>query len=325
MKRLFHLTTTRKYLEWFSNDWEKVREFVAKHHMDGIELGLTSQYDIRKIPRELVCGVHLSFYPTWLEFWQGDIKKAEEMLGGIEEVKKYYGGLSKQAMINSYREQYERAKELNADYMVFHVSHVRPEDSFTWQFDYADKDVLQGAIELINAIFTDQEGPLLLFENLWWPGLTFKDPQLTKWFLDQINYPHKGFVIDISHLILTKPQISSEIQAYHYIKQIVEKLGDYKKYLYCMHLNKTLPKFYVNRDHTYTLNKYQNAPDHYKRILLKKHINMLDPHKPFDHEVAKKIVKCVNPRYCVYETNPESIYELGYFIKQQNKYLDIIY
>lgn len=325
MKRLFHLTTTKKYLDWFSNDWDKVYDFAVKHHMDGIELGLTSEYNINKIPKDLVCGVHLSFYPIWLEFWRGDLKTAADILGGMEKVQKYYGGLSKQDMIDNYIYQYHRAKELKAHYMVFHVSHVRPADSFTFEFSYTDKEVLEAAIELINAVFTDKEGPLLLFENLWWPGLTFKNPKLTKWFFDQINYPHKGFVIDISHLILTHPQIANERQAYYYIKEVVEKLEECSEYLYCMHLNKTLPKFYINRDHTYTLNKYQNAPENHKQSVLKKHISMLDPHKPFDHEIAKKIVECIKPKYCVYETNPESIYELGYYIKQQNKYLDIIY
>ncbi len=325
MKRLFHLTTTKKYLDWFSNDWSKVYDFMIKHHMDAIELGLTSDYDISKIPTELVYGVHLSFYPTWLEFWRGDLNKVAEIFGGTEKVEKYYGGLSKKDIINSYVYQYHRAKELRARYMVFHVSHVTPIDSFTWEFSYTDKEVLEAAIELINETFTDEEGPLLLFENLWWPGLTFKDAKLTKWFIERINYPHKGYVMDISHLILTHPQISNEVQAYHYVNKIVENLGESAKYLYCIHLNKTLPKFYFNRDHTYTLNKYQNAPENYKQSILKKHISMLDPHKPFDHEVAKKIVACIQPKYCVYETNPESIYELGYFIKQQNKYLDIIY
>ena len=36
------------------------------------------------------------------------------------------------------------------------------------------------------------------FENLWWPGLTFRSAK-TEAFLQLIDYPRKGFMLDISH------------------------------------------------------------------------------------------------------------------------------
>ena len=71
MKRLFHLSTTRKQLDWFEEDWQEIKAFVEKQNIDGIELGLTLDYEIDEIPREIVTGVHLTWYPMGLDFWRG--------------------------------------------------------------------------------------------------------------------------------------------------------------------------------------------------------------------------------------------------------------
>ncbi len=327
MERLFHISTINKYLEWFEDDWDKIKAFSERHQMDGVELGLTLDYDISRIPEGIVKGVHLSFYPMWLDFWQGNLEKVEQILGSKEAVRAYYGGEDKQVMIDTYKKQYERAKTLGAKYMVFHVSHVCIEDSFTWKFDYTDEEIIDAAIELLNEVFpADEEGPLLLFENLWWPGLNYLDKEVTHKLIKGVKYAQKGLLIDISHLTLTNLQIGTEKSCYAYIKEVVKNLGELKDYIYGMHLNKTLPKYYMSQDRSYLLERYREtqAPMLKNRIL-KQHIQKLDPHRPFDHEIAKKIVECIGPKFCVYETNPADIYEMAYFLKQQNKALGILY
>lgn len=321
MKKLFHLSTTPKQLRMFEGDWEEIKQFVGKNQMDGIELGLTLDYDIEQIPKEIIEGVHLSFYPMWVDFWRQDEEKLSQLFATKEERNAYYQGDSPECLVTSYRKQYERAKALGAKYMVFHVSHVLPEDSFTWEFTYSDKEVMIATLELVNSAFPKEEnGPLLLFENLWWPGLNYKDSELTKWFIEQVEYPNKGYLVDISHLILNNKEIGTEQEAYFYIKQIIKSLGETKQWIKAVHLNKTLPKRYMQRDHGYLLKKYREIKDSKQKLtLLKKHIQALDGHIPFDHPIAKKIVALINPEYCVYETAPKSRYELAYFIKKQNE------
>ena len=327
MERLFHISTTRKYLQWFGEDLNKAVAFCDKHQMDGIELGLTMDYDISQLPKDLVKGVHLSFYPMWLDFWRGDIAKVEKILGSQEEVKKYYGGLTPDVIVTSYKQQYARAKAVGAKYMVFHVCHIPMEESFSWQFDYTDQEVIDATIELINQAFPeDEEGPMLLFENLWWPGLTYRDPQLIKYFISQVKYKQKGYLLDVSHLILTEPKIRTEKNCYEYIKKIVDGFGEERKYLKGVHLNKPLPNNYRRQDHSYLLERYRKAKTlQEKTKLLKQHIQKLDPHQPFDHPVAKEIIDYIKPEFCVYETNPQDIYEMAYFIKKQNLNLGIKY
>ncbi len=321
MKKLFHLSTTPKQLRMFEGDWEEIKQFVGKNQMDGIELGLTLDYDIEQIPKEIIEGVHLSFYPMWVDFWRQDEEKLSQLFATKEERNAYYQGDSPECLVTSYRKQYERAKALGAKYMVFHVSHVLPEDSFNWEFTYSDKEVMIATLELVNSAFPKEEnGPLLLFENLWWPGLNYKDSELTKWFIEQVEYPNKGYLVDISHLILNNKEIGTEQEAYFYIKQIIKSLGETKQWIKAVHLNKTLPKRYMQRDHGYLLKKYREIKDSKQKLtLLKKHIQALDGHIPFDHPIAKKIVALINPEYCVYETAPKSRYELAYFIKKQNE------
>ena len=259
----------------------------------------------------------------WLDFWRQDQERLHEVFESEEAMYAYYKGRKPEDLVASYRKQYERAKSLEAKYMVFHVSHILPEDSFTYTFDYTDEEIMKATIELVNQAFPKEEdGPLLLFENLWWPGLNYKDPKLTKWFIEQIEYPNKGYLVDVSHLILTNNQIGTEKEAYYYIKQTIEALGETRKWIKGVHLNKALPKRYMSRDHSHLLKKYQDTKDSKQKLaILKKHINALDGHVPFDHPMAKKIIEILNPLYCVYETAPTSRYELAYFIKKQNEAL----
>ncbi|MGL4737785.1 MAG: TIM barrel protein [Cellulosilyticaceae bacterium] len=325
MKKLFHLSTTNKYLEWFQDDWERIQTFVDKHHLDGIELGLTDDYDITRIPQGIVEGVHLKFYPMWLEFWKGDLAQTEALLGSREAVQDYYGGFDREVLVEAYKSQFEKAKAIGAKYMVFHVCHIRMEDSFTWTFDYTDEEVMDATLELVNEVFQG-DGPALLFENLWWPGLTYTKPDLAKAFIERVDYANKGYLVDTSHLILTNPGLGRERECYTYIKKIIDDLGDTAKWIKGVHLNKTLPKNYMRQNHAYTLEKFQKAPNtKMKQNVLRQHIQKLDPHLPFDTPEAQMILDVIKPQFCVYETNPSSVYELAHFIKRQNQALGVTY
>lgn len=323
MKKLCHISTTKKFLNWFDNDWSKIEKFLEQHQLDGIELGLMNGYSLRKIPKDIVKGVHLSFYPMWIDFYKGDMAKVAKMIGDDDAITQYYGGLSKTAIVDSYKMQFERAKKLEPDYMVFHVCNATPIESFSYNFDYTNVEVIEYAAELINEVFTYAAGdPKLLFENLWWPGLTFLDKSEAELLLNKTVYSKKGFVLDISHLILTNKNISTERYAYEYIREVMANLKELKNDIQVVHLNKTLPKYYFDQDWKYKLEKYLNQTDRQHKLgLLREHIKKMDPHLPFDDPYAKKIVKLIEPKFCVYETSPNSINQLNYYVKSQNEVL----
>ncbi|MGL4344103.1 MAG: TIM barrel protein, partial [Cellulosilyticaceae bacterium] len=176
-----------------------------------------------------------------------------------------------------------------------------------------------------NEVFTG-EGPTLLFENLWWPGLTYTNPQLAQSFIEQVSYANKGYLVDISHLILTNNQLGREKDCYTYIQKVIGDLGETAQWIKGVHLNKTLPRNYMRQNHSYLLEKFQKAPNpKAKQTILRQHIQKLDPHLPFDTPEAQKILTLINPEFCVYETNPSSVYELAHFIKRQNQSLGVVY
>lgn len=43
----------------------------------------------------------------------------------------------------------------------------------------------------------------LLFENLWWPGLTLKNPKLVAKLLKNVKHPNLGIMLDLGHLMNT--------------------------------------------------------------------------------------------------------------------------
>jgi len=323
LRYLFHLSTVPKYLDWFDHDWDQIKEFAKKHQMDGVEIMVHDDYDIEKVPKGFAYGMHLRFWPMWIDFWKGDMKALAETVGIEEEVEKLYGGTDPQCLVDQYKEQYTIAKALDVKYMVFHVSHVIVEDTFRWEYDYTDKDVMESTIELVNAAFPkDEDGPMLLFENLWWPGLTYCDPELTTWFIEQINYKNKGYLLDTSHLILTNPEIWNETQAVQYMRQILKDLGETASYIKGMHINKTLPRNYMRQNHIYKLENYQRAKTPWQKMgVLKKHIGSLDIHKPFDHPAIAELIEDINPEFCVFEVSPDERHELAHYLNQQNRAL----
>ncbi|ONI48221.1 xylose isomerase, partial [Candidatus Epulonipiscioides saccharophilum] len=266
-------------------------------------------------------GVHLSFYPMWIDFYKGDMTKVINLLGDQDSIIKYYGGLDKQAIIDSYEHQFERAKQLDPEYMVFHVCNSNPIESLTYKFDYTNLEVINYTLDLVNNVFKGY-GPSLLFENLWWPGLTFLNKVEAKYLLDKTEYSNKGFVLDISHLILTNKNISTEHAAYKYIMDVVNKLDMLKKSIKVVHLNKTLPKYYFEQDWNYKLERYLRQENHQRKVeFLKEHIKKMDPHLPFEGCYAKKIIDLVEPEFCVYETSPNSINQFNFYVKIQNEAL----
>ena len=47
-------------------------------------------------------------------------------------------------------------------------------------------------------------------ENLWWPGLNFRRPEMTYLLLESIHYQKKGLMLDTGHFLLTHPHILSD-------------------------------------------------------------------------------------------------------------------
>ncbi|MBN2852216.1 MAG: TIM barrel protein [Clostridia bacterium] len=307
--------------DWFSGDYSKLSQFLASHRIDGVEAILYNEGPLEDIPSDTVIGLHLIYWPMWLDLWLNDLDRLYKEFINSQNVVNYYGFNSSEGFIRKYTEEFEAAKILGCEYMVFHVSQISIEETYSRQFHYSDRQVLDETAALVNKVFKGS-GPLLLFENLWSSGLNFLDYDLTKHFIESIDYENKGFMLDISHLLITNPAIETYAEAIDYIKKILDNLGDLKRYIKGIHLNKSCFSGYIRENH---LNKSEvsiQTSDFIKKLIdVYDHISQIDTHAPFLHEQIKEIVDRLSPEYLVYEFMPESLIDWESKIESQNKFL----
>ena len=67
-------------------------------------------------------GVHLRYFDSWLDFWNGKLEMLSKEYGSFEKVKEIFGGLDRSCILKRFREDLERARKLKARYVVFHVA-----------------------------------------------------------------------------------------------------------------------------------------------------------------------------------------------------------
>lgn len=68
MLKLMNLSTHDYDLERFNFDSQRITDFLEGHKMDGVELLNPIMWKESILPKKIVRGVHLRYYPTWLDF-----------------------------------------------------------------------------------------------------------------------------------------------------------------------------------------------------------------------------------------------------------------
>lgn len=310
-------TTTMKY---FNNSWEEVNTYVSSLGLDGIETMIGSYYPYGYLDKANVLGLHTMYYPIWMDFWRNDKEKLIEDFFTYENISSYYGGDTRESLINHYKLEFENAKKLGVKYMVFHVSHVRPRDIFTFSYDYSHMDVLLETVNLINEVFNG-EGPMLLFENLWWQGLTLRDERLATWFLDSINYTNKGFLLDLSHLIIACGGADTIEEGASLILNTLDSIPNLIKYIKGVHVNSSTSREYLNQDHLPKLTSWLEADTYERYSIQVDHVKSIDTHSVFDSHKLRDILDIIQPEFTTLELGFSDIPDLTNKIKKQLKYM----
>lgn len=322
MLKLINLSAYQYDMDRYNNDYKNVNKFLEENNINAIELFGSQSYSDRLIPKDKIKGVHLMHYPVWLDFWNEDKNKMLEEFSSEEDIINYYGKLDKKVIIDKYREEIKFAEKLNAEYVVFHVSNVRTKHCFNYEFTYTDKEIIDATIDMVNKIFKGLNTNItILFENLWWPGLRMTDPKLVRYFIESIEYEHKGIMLDTGHLLNTNLDINTEEEGIDYLIETVNNLEDMKYYIKGIHLSKSLSGNYVKSQ----IEKYKDMDNDYSKgnneIIY--HILNIDQHKPFTNKKINNLIEIINPKYLVYEFITTSLEELSNFITIQNKTLDL--
>ncbi|MCK8823654.1 sugar phosphate isomerase/epimerase family protein [Fuchsiella alkaliacetigena] len=304
MKKLFNFSIYS--LEWFDNDWQQVIDFCDEHGFAGVELsasGLKELEDIKELPQELIVGMHLAYYLDWLPLNEGLVSNIE-----LEEVRE------------TYRQQLDLARQLQVDYVVFHASSVTPAEIFTQQFNYNDREVLESVAEVINDIIKDLDLNFkLLFENLWWSGLTFLSQEDTLDFLKQVNYEEVGLLLDTGHLMNTSLRLNNEKQALDYLNSILQSLPKIWDFIYGVHLHKSLSGSYryQHREKIYQQFKDSDSLAE-KEELVREFITKSDQHLPFTEVSPAELLQMLKPEYLIHEFISDQQEEFMEFLQTQD-------
>lgn len=323
MIKTFNLSAHPMDMDKFNGSSEELYKFIKQHSLDGIELIQNLSWDKEIIPAHLVKGLHMRYWPIWLDFWNSDKNALNRKFGSTNAWVEFYGGEDRQAIVHYYKRELELARQIGVKYVVFHVGNVEPEHCFNYNFSYTTEEVITASIELINEILKDFQGQLdFLMENLWWPGLNFMDVSQTNRLIKGINYERKGFMLDIGHLMNTNIELASEEKAVDYICAILQNHGELINYIKGIHLNSSLSGSYV-KNHIGIDAPFTGQEDFmYRYIEAYKHILHIDRHVPFSSKSIKKVIDMINPKYLVYEVLTDDRATLEKFISQQNKTLE---
>lgn len=322
MLKIINLSTYKFDMDRYENNSENINKFLKNHKVDAIELLAPLGYREELISKDIIKGVHLKHYPMWLDFWNGNKEGLLEDFNSVEDVINFYGGNSKKDIIDHYKEEIKVAESLNAEYAVFHVSHVKLNHCYSYDFTYTDKNVIDSTIELVNEIFKDLDTNItILFENLWWPGLRMVDCELVKYFIENIEYENKGFMLDTGHLLNTNLNINTEEEGIDFLIDTVTNLGELKKYIKGIHLSKSISSKYVKEQISKFSNTSKKIDVFNEEVYF--HVAKIDEHKPFTNKKIKDLVDVINPKYLVYEFITTSLEELSKYINIQDDTLEL--
>ena len=297
MKTLFNITTSEDDIDRF----ESAEDFEGMmKSFDGVELMYFREDEKKIIGKDKVVGLHMHFFPFWLDLWKGNEERLLNEFDTRENFERYYGGDSRDAILSRYREDLEIAHQYDAEYVVFHVSEASIEESFTWNYYYSDEEVVDATAELLNELFNNEDGKIaLLLENLWQPGLKFTNPEITKRLLDQITYSNKGIMLDTGHLLHTNTKIRTQEEGVTYINELLDKHGELVKYIRGMHLNQSLTGEYCEDTKKNPPPMADTYWERYTQMFY--HAYAVDKHEPFTAKGVKELINRIAPEYVTFE------------------------
>ena len=321
MIKLTNMSTHSVDREKFNNDSQELLSYLRRNNLDGFEVAQCNREGMAWYPPGSVIGVHMSYWPICLDFFCGDGDALRKEFGSDNVWQAYYGAKTRAEFISAYREGLLAAQEAGANYAVFHIAHCSLADCFTMSFPHRDLEVIDAYTEIINETLEGISCDItLLFENMWYTGLTLLDDSMAIRLLENIRCKKKGFILDIGHMMISNPFLSSYWEAAEYIKKNLNERPAVLSNIKGIHMNGSLSGKYLQavrrgegmRDIEGDFwERYTNAYHHITRI---------DLHKPFADTAIQDIVELINPDYLVFELLAKDLPTLEGYLDQQRKF-----
>ena len=316
MKQLINYCPVHSYEQEIQAYAGKMPGYLHDNALDGIELYVYQQEPYQVDYTASSVGVHLKYWPYWLDFWSGDTVNLNKNFSDFEEIKKYYSNSVNQTQwLQAIRNNIRAGLAVKPEYFVWHVSHCDLKEIFTFDFRYTDEQVIDATIEVFNSVCDIiPDDVTVLFENLWWPGLRLVRPEIVDRFFCGIKKRNVGIMLDTGHLLNTNVALHNESEAVTFICQTVDKLGMYKNYIKGMHLSCSLSG-------TYQKQSLQKQHTDSSMSAIMKHITSIDQHRIFKEAGLKQLIDFLQPDYLVHELFYDNLAELAGLVKIQQQLL----
>ena len=293
-------------------------KFYKDFNLDGIELMfINGDMTIPSVmSKAQINGIHINCLNSWIDLWFNNKNALIEEYGSVEECKKQTGCINREDLIEKYQKELDMAQKLGVKYVVFHVSDVTLSESIHYNQRYTDEIIISACADLINALTLNHNYSFdFLCENLWWGGMNFRDPKITKKMMDLINYPKKGIMLDTGHLMHLNNDLSNQEEAVSYILKILDQHKNLISYIKGIHLHQSITGKYVKDCLSNPIKLSGNYIDKMNSVMM--YIYQIDTHKAFETVSAKKIIEKVKPEYLTHEFISSSLDEHYNLLKTQ--------
>ncbi|MDR0791226.1 MAG: sugar phosphate isomerase/epimerase [Methanomassiliicoccaceae archaeon] len=317
MRHLFSISAYSFDLDEYGGTSEAVRR-INDAGADGIEL-LTGYFDPEPTLREAVTGVHLPYATDWYSVWTGDTSYIDIVSDDNIRYRSY--GRNRDEIILTVRDAMVHAHTVRPTYGVFHASNTRMDEVMGFIHRDRDDDVIHAVAELLNGAvssFPGGEPPFtILFENLWWPGLTMADDSGYRILKDCLNFDDWGLCLDTGHLMNHLRNCRDERESIEDVMNVIRKYPrDMTDRIDLIHLHMSLSADYRERCAADPMTFGMTSDDEMISRAYE-HVCMIDQHRPFSDVQCTEIVRTLEPKYVTHEISaPTASGRLSGFAEQ---------
>ena len=136
----------------------------------------------------------------------------------------------------------------------------------------------------------------LLMENLWHPGLTLTEPEVTGMLLNRVRYKNKGIMLDTGHLMHTDLSLRTQEEALAYLRRRIEEQGEtVRKAIRGIHLNQSLTGDYMASVAAHPPALSRDPQKRMEQVYT--HAFSCDQHRPFTCPGVQAFIEWIDPEY----------------------------
>lgn len=283
---------------------EELKDSYEKYGCRGLEIIRCDEDSRRIIGNEMISGLHMIFYPMWLDFFMGNERNLQEEFGNRSVWEEFYRGSTFDSVMLQFESDLRYAAEVKAEYVVFHVSDVTIEGTFIQKHRHTDEEVVEVACMIINSLLDGKNYEFdFLIENLWWPGFTLTNPKLTMQMLEQVNYKKKGIMLDTGHLMCSNPDIANQEDGCRYLHKILSEheavCPEFCEFVKGIHLHQSVSGGFVKE---IMKNPPKLKEEYYERFAqVYEFLGKVDTHKPWETPEVCSVIDRIDPKFLVHE------------------------